>query len=242
MQSRSAPACRRARAGQGRALRSPQMRPALTAPARGGSKKRRPGRKNDLWRGRTKEWTCGVARFTKNRLSISSVVRMTPNSQSFVCAPLPSSDPWVGQDIASRRLSPGGQLAKPGLQCLGDVSQTGGGIMRALSIVIGAAAILFGVRDAALAQTSTTPNVTTPFTGLSTPLTSTTTTCMMTCNSQFALCQSSCVATRSVPPGFLVANPQLGAGNALSAGSCISFCTNQQLACSVVCARASPSR
>ena len=114
--------------------------------------------------------------------------------------------------------------------------------MRAPRDTTAAAAILFGVRDAALAQTSTTPNVTTPFTGLSTPLTSTTTTCMMTCNSQFALCQSSCVATRSVPPGFLVANPQLGAGNALSAGSCISFCTNQQLACSVVCARASPSR
>jgi hypothetical protein len=187
--------------------------------------------------------TTRVRRLISRRMRSSGLlVRMTPNSQSFVCAPLPSSDPWVGQDIASRRLSPGGQLAKPGLQCLGDVSQTGGGIMRALSIVIGAAAILFGVRDAALAQTSTTPNVTTPFTGLSTPLTSTTTTCMMTCNSQFALCQSSCVATRSVPPGFLVANPQLGAGNALSAGSCISFCTNQQLACSVVCARASPSR
>ena len=66
--------------------------------------------------------------------------------------------------------------------------------MRALAILIAAAAILFGVRDAALAQTSATPNGTTPFTGLSTPLTSTTTTCMMTCNSQFALCQSSCVA------------------------------------------------
>src|SRR5438270_5921511 len=36
MQSRSTPACRRARAGQGQALRWPQMRPALTAPARGG--------------------------------------------------------------------------------------------------------------------------------------------------------------------------------------------------------------
>jgi uncharacterized protein YjiS (DUF1127 family) len=34
---------------------------------------RRPGRKNELWRGRTKEWTHGVAQFTKNRLSISSV-------------------------------------------------------------------------------------------------------------------------------------------------------------------------
>src|SRR5262245_39172070 len=36
MQSRSTPACRRARGGQGRALRWPQMRPALTGPARGG--------------------------------------------------------------------------------------------------------------------------------------------------------------------------------------------------------------
>src|SRR5213082_1152622 len=38
MQSRSTPACRRARGGQGRALRWPQVRPALTAPARGGCK------------------------------------------------------------------------------------------------------------------------------------------------------------------------------------------------------------
>src|ERR1700739_3714819 len=36
MQSHSTPACRRARAGQGQALRWPQMRPALSAPARGG--------------------------------------------------------------------------------------------------------------------------------------------------------------------------------------------------------------
>ena len=33
---------------------------------------RRPGRKNDLWRGRTKEWIRSVAQFTKNLLSISS--------------------------------------------------------------------------------------------------------------------------------------------------------------------------
>ena len=113
--------------------------------------------------------------------------------------------------------------------------------MRALAILITAAAIHFGVSDAALAQSST-PNVTYPFTGLPTPLTSVTTNCMMRCNGNFALCQSSCIATRIPPPGFIVANPQLGVGTALSAGSCIGFCTNQQLACQIICARDSPSR
>ena len=76
--------------------------------------------------------------------------------------------------------------------------------MRALAILITAAAIHFGVSDTALAQTSV-PNVTPPLTGLPTPLTSTTTTCMMGCNGSFALCQSSCIARALPPQGTIVA-------------------------------------
>jgi hypothetical protein len=115
-----------------------------------------------------------------------------------------------------------------------------GGIMRALAILIAAVAMHFGVRDAALAQSST-PNVTPPFTGLSTPLTSTTTNCMGSCNGQFANCQSSCIVRR-LPPGTLVRDPNLSGGDVSAAGSCISFCTTQQISCQTVCANASPSR
>src|SRR5450755_143340 len=52
------PACRRARASQGQALRvAAKTRPALTGPARGGCAFWRSGRKNARGAGRTKEWT-----------------------------------------------------------------------------------------------------------------------------------------------------------------------------------------
>jgi hypothetical protein len=58
LQPRSDPACRRARASQGQALRvAAKTRPALTGPARGGCALWRSGRKNARGAGRTKEWT-----------------------------------------------------------------------------------------------------------------------------------------------------------------------------------------
>ena len=67
--------------------------------------------------------------------------------------------------------------------------------------------------------------------------TSVTTTCMMTCNSQYANCQSSCLAT-----GTQTQSTILGA-NVNANQSCLASCTNQQLQCQINnCARASPSR
>jgi hypothetical protein len=71
--------------------------------------------------------------------------------------------------------------------------------------------------------------------------TSVTTTCMMTCNSQYALCQSSCLAsgtqTQSTAPGTIVG------ANVNANQSCLASCTNIQLQCQInTCARASPSR
>ena len=70
---------------------------------------------------------------------------------------------------------------------------------------------------------------------------SVTTTCMMTCNSQYALCQSSCLAsatqTQSSAPGTIVG------ANVNANQSCLFSCTNQQLQCQItICARGSPSR
>jgi hypothetical protein len=69
---------------------------------------------------------------------------------------------------------------------------------------------------------------------------STTTNCMMTCNSQNANCQSSCLATggqqQSSPRG-LNTNANVNANQ-----TCIASCTNQQLQCQIVCARSSPSQ
>jgi hypothetical protein len=69
---------------------------------------------------------------------------------------------------------------------------------------------------------------------------SVTTTCMMTCNSQYANCQSSCLATgtqaQSSPSGGI-----LGA-NVNANQSCLASCTNIQLQCQITCARASPSQ
>ena len=69
---------------------------------------------------------------------------------------------------------------------------------------------------------------------------SATTTCMMTCNSQYANCQSSCLATGSQQqssPSGLRTNADPNANQV-----CLASCTNQQLQCQIVCARSSPSR
>jgi len=71
--------------------------------------------------------------------------------------------------------------------------------------------------------------------------TSAVTTCMMTCNSAFANCNSSCVATGTLPQGTLTTNLNAGAGNLFATGSCTSSCTNQQLSCQINCARTAPS-
>ena len=74
---------------------------------------------------------------------------------------------------------------------------------------------------------------------------SVTTTCMMTCNSQYANCQSSCLATGTQ---FTFGSQQQSSPTATSSSAnvnnnqtCISSCTNQQLLCQQICARASPS-
>jgi hypothetical protein len=70
--------------------------------------------------------------------------------------------------------------------------------------------------------------------------TSVTTTCMMTCNSQYANCQSSCLATgtqaQSSPSGTIAG------ANVNANQSCLSSCTNLQLQCQITCARFSPSQ
>ena len=69
---------------------------------------------------------------------------------------------------------------------------------------------------------------------------STAITCMMTCNSQYANCQSSCLATGSQQqssPSGLNTSANINANQA-----CLASCTNQQLQCQIVCARSSPSR
>jgi hypothetical protein len=104
------------------------------------------------------------------------------------------------------------------------------------AILVAAAAICSSAHDIVLAQTATTPNVVPPFVGLSTPVTSTVTNCMMSCNSQSANCQTSCVlpTPRQVPANSNFVAPQL---NATANGACLSGCTSTQLACQTNCAR-----
>ena len=65
--------------------------------------------------------------------------------------------------------------------------------MRVLAVLIAATTIYLGAHDVALAQ-QTVPSITPPLNGLgSTPVTSTVTNCMMSCNSQAANCQTSCL-------------------------------------------------
>ena len=65
---------------------------------------------------------------------------------------------------------------------------------------------------------------------------SVTTTCMMTCNSQYANCQSSCLSSGTTQQS----NP--GGANLNANQSCLSSCTNLQLQCQINCARVSPSQ
>jgi hypothetical protein len=106
-----------------------------------------------------------------------------------------------------------------------------------VAILVAAAAICSSAHDVVLAQTATTPNVVPPFVGLSTPVTSTVTNCMMSCNSQSANCQTSCVLpTPRVP----LPSPMLGPApiyNATANGACLSGCTSTQLACQTNCAQ-----
>ena len=64
------------------------------------------------------------------------------------------------------------------------------------------------------------------------------TTCIMTCNSTYANCQSSCLSTGTQPNGTAVTRLTDPNANA----TCISQCTNQQLQCQGTCALASPSQ
>jgi hypothetical protein len=70
--------------------------------------------------------------------------------------------------------------------------------------------------------------------------TSVTTTCMMTCNGQYANCQSSCLATGTQSQSS--ASGAIVGANVNANQSCLSSCTNQQLQCQITCARASPSQ
>jgi hypothetical protein len=65
---------------------------------------------------------------------------------------------------------------------------------------------------------------------------SVTTTCMMTCNGQYANCQSSCLATGAQQQSTIAG------ANVNPNQTCIASCTNQQLQCQIICARSSPSR
>ena len=69
--------------------------------------------------------------------------------------------------------------------------------------------------------------------------TSSVTNCMMNCNSAFALCNSSCINGRAALNASQgVINP----ANVSAAGSCVAFCSNQQLNCQTTCALTSPSQ
>ncbi len=110
---------------------------------------------------------------------------------------------------------------------------------KALQLFIAAAtyAIAHGT---VLAQTST-PNVTSPFTGLATPLTSTTTNCMMACNAQVANCKTACVLP-STPTPTTSGGTGAGTLNASASTACLMNCTSTQLTCQSGCALQSPSR
>jgi hypothetical protein len=68
--------------------------------------------------------------------------------------------------------------------------------------------------------------------------TSTVTNCMMTCNSTFASCESTCFFPSQ--EFNTVVQGTFSRGAIVGSGSCISLCTNQQLICQTNCARASP--
>lgn len=67
--------------------------------------------------------------------------------------------------------------------------------------------------------------------------TSTTTNCMMTCNSQWATCQASCIVPGTAPSGAATST-----SNANASSTCVIGCGNQQMSCQTNCALASPSQ
>ncbi len=111
-----------------------------------------------------------------------------------------------------------------------------------VAILVAAAAIYSTAHNVVLAQTATTPNVVPPFQGFSTPVTSTVTNCMMSCNSQYANCQTRCfIPNVPGPPPNL--SPALNPGrvilNSDVSASCGMGCTSTQLACQTSCAQQS---
>ncbi len=67
--------------------------------------------------------------------------------------------------------------------------------------------------------------------------TSTVTNCMMTCNSQAATCQTTCLVPGTAPTGAATTT-----SNANVSTSCQLNCTTQQIACHTTCAQNSPSQ
>jgi hypothetical protein len=111
-----------------------------------------------------------------------------------------------------------------------------------VAILVAAAAICSSAHDVVLAQTATTPNVVPPFVGLSPPVTSTVTNCMMSCNSQYANCQTTCFIPNvpGPPPSILPPGSAAAASPILISNlntTCRMGCTSTQLACQTSCAR-----
>ena len=67
--------------------------------------------------------------------------------------------------------------------------------------------------------------------------TSTVTNCMMTCNSQAATCQTTCLIPGTAPTGAATTT-----SNANLSTSCQASCSTQQIACQTTCAQNSPSQ
>jgi hypothetical protein len=70
--------------------------------------------------------------------------------------------------------------------------------------------------------------------------TSSATNCMVSCNTTFANCESTCFFPSQEYQTVIQGTFSRGA--VAGSGSCISLCTNQQLICQTNCARTSPSQ
>ena len=95
--------------------------------------------------------------------------------------------------------------------------------MRAIVVLTAALAAAVSVKHAGpasirLAQTSTVTN------------------CMMTCNSQAATCQTTCLVPTTG------STTTAATGNATLNTACQATCTTQQISCQTTCARTSPSQ
>lgn len=67
--------------------------------------------------------------------------------------------------------------------------------------------------------------------------TSTVTNCMMTCNSQAATCQTTCLVPGTAPTGAATTT-----SNANLSTTCQANCSTQQISCQTTCAQNSPSQ